>query len=747
MTSQLKSVTDRMNEKANERSSVFAALGTGLLAGCMMVILTVTYAALIFSGDLSVFVAQGIALSITSIIIVGSMLTFFSASPHFIAQLDDDTAPIFALLLSFLAASLPATLGADELLLNVLAAIFVSTVITGLILTIFGLFNFGSFVQFLPYSVMGGYFAAVGWLLLLGALGMLTGLELTSIDGITQLFSSDSAIRWAPAVVVGIWLRAMSRRIAKGTLLAGTVTLFTLTFYLVSWIAGVSTQELMNNGYLMGPFSGEPQTLLNPISQIAWYEVNWSALLSNLGSVASISLISLLSLILCISAVSLTTRKDLEPNKELRISGLANILNAICGGILTLPSVSISKLAFELHPQANRIIGLTSVAVAVLVFYFGMNALAHLPKMVLGSLLIYIGLGFVTEWLIGGYRKFGALEYSVIPTILVVSVFVGFLQSILVGVVAAIILFVIKYSRIKVIRYEASGADLRSNLVRDIEQNKVLKEHGDQVRLFKLQGYLFFGTAGSLYARVMDHVTDPENIALKYVILDFSQVIGVDSSATLNFEKLTQRLSERRIYLITTSLQKDVLEILRRGGLDLDGNSFLIQHADLDQGMEWCENYILKQQSTKAAERRGIFERIGDALPNSDRLHHLNKYLTKIEVSEGDVLTRMGEESTEVFFLESCTASAYIVDSHNIERRVSGAGRGAIYGEIGFFLSIPRTALVKADSDGEVYSLSSSSLSAMEKEEPELASAITLYLAQVVTERLVNTTQSLRAVL
>jgi len=35
----------------------------------------------------------------------------------------------------------------------------------------------------------------------------------------------------------------------------------------------------------------------------------------------------------------------------------------------------------------------------------------------------------------------------------------------------------------------------------------------------------------------------------------------------------------------------------------------------------------------------------------------------------------------------------------------------------------------------------------MEKEDPELATAITHYLAKVVTERLVNTTQSLRAVL
>jgi len=111
------------------------------------------------------------------------------------------------------------------------------------------------------------------------------------------------------------------------------------------------------------------------------------------------------------------------------------------------------------------------------------------------------------------------------------------------------------------------------------------------------------------------------------------------------------------------------------------------------------------------------------------------------------VLTRIADKADKVFFLESCTASAYIIDSNNVERRVSGAGRGAVYGEIGFILGVPRTALVRTDSDGEIYSLSLSALAEMEKNEPELAAALMRYLAATVTERLASTTSSLRAVL
>ena len=712
-----------------------------------MVIMTVTYASLIFSGNLTAYLGAGIGIGLTSVIVVGTILTLFSSSSHLIIQVDDDTAPVFALLLTLLAASLPATLSSAELFSNLLAALFLATIIAGITLAVFGMFQFGNFVQYLPYSVMGGYFAAVGWLLLVGAITMLTRIEISSLSDIKLLLDTSVIGLWLPALIIGIWLRIMSSRLSNGVLLAGTVLVTIVVFYTIHYLMGHSPQQLMANNHLIGPFEQQGLSLLKPVHSFDWSVIHWQSTLKTAGSIASITLISLLSMVLCISGLSLTTRKDLDINHELKIAGFANIVSGVLGGMSALPSFSISKLTYDIFPAENRLIGVTAILLGVVTFYFGMNVIAYIPKIVLGSLLIYIGLGFVTEWLIDGYRKFGALEYSVIPIILVVSIFAGFLEGIVIGIIAAIILFVIKYSRINIIRFQASGADFRSNLMRDAEQNKILKEHGDQIQIFTLQGYLFFGTAGSLYKTVLDSIEDPQNARLKYVLLDFSQVIGVDSSATLNFEKLAQRLAEREIYLITTSLNSSVLEILQRGGVDLGGNAFLIQHLDLDVGLEWCETDILKQQESEAQVQIGIFERISEALPMSSSVDKLAKYLNKVEVKSGQLIASIGEESDEVFFLETCTASAFIIDSHNTERRVSGAGRGAIYGEIGFFLGIPRTAIVRADTDGELYSLNRNALAEMEREEPELAAAIIRYLAQIVTERLASTTRSLQAIL
>ncbi len=746
MATQLSTVVERLASQTRD-TSIIGALATGLFVGLMIVILSVTYAALIFTGDIAPMLSQGISMAISSLVIVGAFLMVFSGSAFFIPQTDDDTAPVFALLLSLLVASFPSNLTSAELFANVFAAIAIATAFSALVLTVFGVFKFGSFVQFLPYSVMGGYFAAVGWLLLTGSIGMLTNIEMDSVASLARLVDSDVLVRWLPAVIVGLTLRALSSRFSKGVLLATTVVCFTAVFYVVAWAQGIELSALYQQGYLMGPFVQGERDLITPVTSINWSAFQATPFLMNFGGTATIALISLLSIVLCISAVSLATREDLDPNHELRLNGLANLAAAAGGGMLALPSVSVSKLSFELHSSTSRLATLFGLMFAVLVFYFGMTAIGMLPKMVLGALLVYIGSGFVVEWLFAAYKKFGPLEYSVIPIILIVSITIGFLPSIVAGVIAAIILFVIKYSQTRVVRYEASGKTLRSNLARDTQQNMLLSEHGDQTRIFKLQGFLFFGTAGTLYRQVLDTVKNPANEHVRFVILDFSQVIGVDSSATLNFEKLAQRLAERNMYLITAGLKPDVLAILRRGGLNLDNNAYLSQHEELDRALEWCEQDILQAQANEAQLRRGIFERMADALPQSKNLHRLTHYLVKRDVVTGDVLTVIGETADEVFFLETCTASAFIIDSDGQERRVSGAGRGAIYGEIGFFLGIPRTANVRADSPGELYSLSAQALKQMEREEPELAAAITHYLAQVVTERLVNTTQSLQAVL
>ena len=59
---------------------------------------------------------------------------------------------------------------------------------------------------------------------------------------------------------------------------------------------------------------------------------------------------------------------------------------------------------------------------------------------------------------------------------------------------------------------------------------------GEQILILQLQGFIFFGTANQLRTRINEEVAARDGV--KYVILDFSRVNSLDSSAVNSFERI-----------------------------------------------------------------------------------------------------------------------------------------------------------------------------------------------------------------
>ena len=292
-----------------------SALVPGLLSGVLVLIMSISLAALIFTGKLSGFIAEGIALAINTAVIAGLGITLFSRCKTVISMVDEDTAPVFALLVSFVVASLPVSASAAELYTTAIAAIVVTTLIAGLGLALLGVFRFGSFIQFLPHSVMGGYFSAVGWLLLVGGFAVTSGTGPGNLQEFLQLATPGELLRWLPAVGVAGWLLGMRHRLPQNLLLPGTVLIAAGLWYLALWRSNLSPGQAMGQGFLLGPFGQESARLLNPLAGLQFAQVDWPSVLSNSGSMASILLISVLSMILTISGLGYLTR--IEPDMNL----------------------------------------------------------------------------------------------------------------------------------------------------------------------------------------------------------------------------------------------------------------------------------------------------------------------------------------------------------------------------------------------------------------------------------------------
>ena len=214
------------------------ALLPGFFSGTLVVILSVSFASLIFSGPLSAYIVEGISLAITTAIIVGLVVSLFSRCKPVIAMMDEDTAPVLALMAAFVVAALPAATPSAEFFVTALAAIVATTLFTGVGLTLLGMLRFGAFIQFLPHSVMGGYFSAVGWLLVAGGMGMVVDAPLGDWKNLTGLLSIEGLMKWLPAVVLAVFLMTMKQRIPRNVLLPSTILLAIIGWYLLLWIGG-----------------------------------------------------------------------------------------------------------------------------------------------------------------------------------------------------------------------------------------------------------------------------------------------------------------------------------------------------------------------------------------------------------------------------------------------------------------------------------------------------------------------------
>lgn len=723
-----------------------AAILSGVLAGAITVTASVSLAALIFVGDLSVYLDQGIHLALVTAVVIGFMVSLMGSCGVTIAIPQDRTAPILAIMAGGIAGAAPAGMPADQVMLNVVVAIVTATLVTGVFLLALGLARAGGLMRFIPYSVLAGFFAGTGWLLVVGGLRVMTGLELATPAGLLALADPEVAFRWLPGVALALAIIGVSRIVSYAAALPLVLTAGAAVFFLVMLSAGETMTSLGAAGWLLSTPEAADRAALGLTHQQAFAGADWTLVTGQWASIGTILVISAVSILLTASALELLSGQEIDVNRELRVAGLANIAAGFSGGMVGFHSLSISSLVIRLGGR-TRLIGVFAALTCAAALLFGAEVIAGLPRVVVGGLLLFLGLSFIGQWLFAARRRLPGGEYLVIPLIMVVVATLGFVSGMLIGLLAALFIFVLNYSRTPVIRYALSGDQAKSSVERSLEDERLLRTQGRQTLLLKLRGYLFFGTMAQLSARILQRADDPSLPPLRFAVLDFEQVSGVDSSAAYAFQRLIQTGERRGFTLLLTGVSAGLEGRLRRSGLTAAPER-LLWFVDLDHGLEWIENRLLDQSGKgEARVSRSIMARIEERIPNRAGACELFPYLTEVEFPAGEELIRQGDASGDLYFLEEGEVSVYLRMPDGSSVRILRTGAGTVLGELGFYLGTPRTAAVVADRPVRAYRLSTTALRRMEVEHPEYAAALHRFMADLLAERLLNTTRTLRAVL
>jgi SulP family sulfate permease len=310
-----------------------------------------------------------------------------------------------------------------------------------------------------------------------------------------------------------------------------------------------------------------------------------------------------------------------------------------------------------------------------------------------------------------------------------------------------LILFVLNYSRINVVHHALSGAEMGSNVERCAYHRRQLKELGRMTHIFELRGFIFFGTASALLERIRTRLDDADQPHVRFLILDFRRVTGLDSSAMLSFIKVGQLAEAHAITLLLTHTSDDMRRRIEQSGL-LDADDRVRVFPDLDRGLEWCEDQLLEMAGVTLVDvpitLRAQLADIGFERTSTDRLMG---FLEKVQVQTGEYLVRQGEQADDLYFIEQGMVSVYLELEEDKRVRLRTVGMGTVVGEMGLYLGTSRTASIIADWSTTAYRLTRQALSDMRERDPELAADFHELVARLQSERLVANTRSLEAVL
>jgi SulP family sulfate permease len=739
---------------------VLPILTVAAISGLVVITYQISFASLIFSGDLSPYLSRGIGFCLMGVVLIASIEALLSGTPGMVAIPTVGSAVILAALAAGISRELSS--GPAQVFPTVTAGITAAALLTGGVFLLLGGLRLGDLIRYIPYPVIGGFLAGTGWLVFSGALKTMNNLAL-NLSNLGRFAQAEAVVRWLPGLAYGILIFLIVRRY-KHFLITPLMILGAVGgFYLILWLTGTGLAEATQMGLLFEPFQAGMLWQPPPFGQLA--AVDWGAIARQAADIATLVLISSITLLLYASGVELSAGREVDLNRELRACGAGNLAGAFTASPPGYTIITMSVLSSRLGAN-SRWVGLLVAAICAGVLLFGAPLISLFPKPVLGGVLAFLGLTFLADWLYDGLRKFSRADYAIVVLITLVMGSFGLLPGLGVGLALAAGLFIVQYSQVPVVKHILSGRTFRSRVVRSHTQAELLRQEGEALQILELQGYVFFGTANRIYEQLKERLEAAGTRLPVVLVLDFRWVNGIDASAALSFVRLKRLLRKFGVQLVFSGLRPEIEHKLRKEVLTPADREHWRLLPDLDHAVEWFEQRVLEGEAGRQAEvtaqpgvvqagqERGglalLFAALGVAAEEVEQdadqaLLRLLGYLERVELASGQSLITQGEPHKCMYFLDAGELTIEYRTGENQSVRLETSGPGTIVGELGLYLGTPASASVTAARPSIAYGLSDDNLHRLELEDPLAAALLHRFLLKRVGQRLQRSLEAMEA--
>lgn len=225
----------------------------GFINALMVFPVSISFCSIIFRNE---FFRGHIPLLVKLVLFSSAIHQFtfstFSSLPFAVGQVQD-AGLIFlsAIASSIVESHKDQSIEKDVTLSTTLVILALSTFFLGICLILLGKLRLASYLQYLPMPVVGGYLAFIGFFCGSAGIGMMAGIEITSIADWYYIANEKSILHVVPGVAAGclyyMLLYSIKSPWTLPCLMLGTLVIF----YAVLFFRGLTFEQARDNDWMM----------------------------------------------------------------------------------------------------------------------------------------------------------------------------------------------------------------------------------------------------------------------------------------------------------------------------------------------------------------------------------------------------------------------------------------------------------------------------------------------------------------
>ena len=729
-------------------------LATGLVVGVYQGLVCMALALLVFSVPaLSAAFPHALYLMLFPAALGSVFFALHGRMPVAVGAPGPATTLCALLLVATVGADLAGHAPAQAATATMLAALALTGIVTGLLCVLFTRLGLAERFRFLPVEVFGGLLAGFG-LLLVKAWFQVVSFGTPALAGLFKHSAADmaavlqgSVAVWAPSLAFGL-LYFLARSFLKG--LVWSLLLAVLA------IAGWNAAVLHGAGGVFGHWLAQLPPMPDLLDQRCYIAllnldtltaIDWPELAARKEWFVVVAVVAIGPTLMRTSILESVLARDADTDSPLCMAGGASMLSGFMGGLPATLSLS-GSLGLRALGATGPVAGFTVGLVCLAFVLRGQSVLPYIPQFVPLGILLATALSLPLNWLLRDSQNpltrkdEKRTAWIACLGIVVLGPVLGVFLCLLLGLGISLARAVGGGG----IRFLQSGDVFHSNVDRSPSERRILRERGGRILVLRLHGFLFLGTLYGLLKTIRQRMDSLGPDGLKYVLLDFSAVSGLGTSALFGFRRLEQLAREHGLLLFFTSVQLEMEEHLEALGYHLGDQEGLCRiYLNLDYALESCEDAILVEAGGLEERKDTLEELLAATFPEPRLVPTLMKCLERMEVPKKRHIIHQGDGSDSMYFLQSGKVQVELSLPGGRLLRLKKMGPGTVFGEMGLYTSAPRSASVIATERCVVYRLSVERFQLIQAKAPQLAAAVNRFIVALLAERLAEENAKARA--